>query len=153
MIDPPVMYNDPKGDCSWCIGALVGAATEVLTQVVTNAISGKELTDIDWVDVGVATVAGDVVNGKMVKAADGNIAKAQNALNDATGKGPGGVKRYKPGSANHQAAMSRVNQASQNLTNAKLDKQITESITDMSVDTTSAIGANSASEQVKKRVN
>lgn len=59
----PVNLTDPDGNCPWCIGALIGAAVEIGTQVAVNAATGKDLTDIDWGDVGVATAVGAATAG------------------------------------------------------------------------------------------
>ncbi len=65
----PIRYNDPNGDCPWCIGAVVGLATEYATQVVSNVvknggkIDAKAFTDIDVSDLVVATVAGAATGG------------------------------------------------------------------------------------------
>lgn len=37
----PVYYNDPDGNCPWCIGFIIGAAIEYVSQVVTNYGEGK----------------------------------------------------------------------------------------------------------------
>ena len=59
----PISYQDEDGDVPWLIVAVVGAVTEVGTQMVTNALTGQDVTDIDWGDVGVATLEGAVTGG------------------------------------------------------------------------------------------
>jgi hypothetical protein len=43
--DDPVLKNDPNGDCPWCVGAIIGAATDDAAQVAVNMAEGKELGD------------------------------------------------------------------------------------------------------------
>ena len=52
----PVTLNDPDGNCPWCIGALVGAATEYLVQVGTNLAKGQDLGDALWNNIDGADV-------------------------------------------------------------------------------------------------
>jgi hypothetical protein len=62
----PVRYNDPNGDIFGIdnlIGAAIGAAVEVGSQMIANAVSGKDVTDISWKQVGVAAVEGFVTDG------------------------------------------------------------------------------------------
>ena len=78
----PVNLTDPDGNCPWCIGGVIGAVTEIGTQMVSNYVSGKDVTDIDWADVGVATVAGIATGGlstyaNIVKVAKGSIKVAK----------------------------------------------------------------------------
>ena len=64
MDNNPILVNDPEGDFGF-IGALVGAvvnsAVETGSQMVSNAIQGKDVTDIDWADVGIAAAEGAVI--------------------------------------------------------------------------------------------
>ena len=63
-LNNPVRYNDPLGDCPpWICGALVSAGTELVTQVAVNAISGKNLLDLDYADIGTAAISGAVSGG------------------------------------------------------------------------------------------
>ena len=65
----PVRYNDPKGDCPWCWGAVVGFAVEYTSQVVGNIIqdngqiSIKAFTNVDATDLLVATGVGASTGG------------------------------------------------------------------------------------------
>ncbi|MCS6975307.1 MAG: hypothetical protein NZM13_12560 [Cyclobacteriaceae bacterium] len=63
----PVKYNDPYGDCPWCIGALVGAATDYVLQVATNLAQGKDLgsslTEVDVTSIVVSAGAGALSGG------------------------------------------------------------------------------------------
>lgn len=61
-----IRKNDPQGDFGlW--GAVIGGGLEFTNQVITNKMSGKTLTEsikqVDWYDVGIATVAGAVTGG------------------------------------------------------------------------------------------
>jgi hypothetical protein len=69
----PISFNDPEGDLFGIdnlIGAGVGFLVEVGTQVTVNALSGKDLSDIDWADVAVETAVGFATSGV------GNVMKA-----------------------------------------------------------------------------
>lgn len=52
----PVRYNDPDGDCPWC--AVIGAAVEGGVELAGQLASGKSLSEVDWVDVGVEAAKG-----------------------------------------------------------------------------------------------
>jgi hypothetical protein len=69
----PIIYSDPKGDCPFCIGFVVGALAEIVEQTVSNGIKnlvkGKgiegffdDLT-IDWADVAVSGMQGAISGG------------------------------------------------------------------------------------------
>ena len=62
----PIKYNDPDGECPWCVGALLGAAVELGTQAVTNYANDKDVTDIKWGKVLVAGVEGGLTAGASV---------------------------------------------------------------------------------------
>jgi RHS repeat-associated protein len=65
----PIRYNDPKGDCPWCWGAVVGFTVEYASQVVGNIIENggevslKAFTNIDVSDLAVATGVGAATGG------------------------------------------------------------------------------------------
>ena len=69
MNNNPIRYNDPNGDCPWCVGALVGLAVEYTSQVVGNVMeNGGEITldaftNVDAADLATATVAGAATGG------------------------------------------------------------------------------------------
>ena len=66
MGNDPIKHNDPEGDIFGIdnlIGAAIGAVVEIGSQVVSNAVSGKNLTDISWKQVGVSAVEGFVTDG------------------------------------------------------------------------------------------
>ena len=62
----PIIYTDPDGKLFGLdnvIGAGISAVTEIGTQMVENAITGKEVTNINWKNVAVETAAGFVTSG------------------------------------------------------------------------------------------
>lgn len=55
----PIQYNDPYGDCPWCIGALVGALVDVAIQTVEISLDdSKTIDDFSFASVGVSALAG-----------------------------------------------------------------------------------------------
>jgi RHS repeat-associated protein len=76
----PISLKDPDGNCPWCIGAVVGLITEVVTQVTVNVISGNDAFDLDYADIAASTVAGAVTagvsSGAKIAGAAARIAKA-----------------------------------------------------------------------------
>jgi RHS repeat-associated protein len=62
----PIKYNDPDGECPWCVGAILGAAVEIGSQAAANYVNGKDVTDISWGQVGVAAVEGALTSGASV---------------------------------------------------------------------------------------
>jgi RHS repeat-associated protein len=52
----PISLNDPDGNCPWCLGAVLGAATEYLVQAGTNLANGDSLGDALWNNVDGADV-------------------------------------------------------------------------------------------------
>ena len=65
----PISRNDPDGRI-WgnIIGAVVGGGVELAGQAIAQMASGKNLSDvdIDWVDVGAATLEGGLTSGGSV---------------------------------------------------------------------------------------
>jgi hypothetical protein len=86
----PVNLTDPDGNCPWCIGAIIGAAVELGTQIAVNAATGKDLTDIDWGDVAVSTAVGAATAGIGTLANLGRtsvkVAKVAKAVVNTTGE-------------------------------------------------------------------
>jgi RHS repeat-associated protein len=62
----PIKYNDPDGECPWCVGAILGAVVEIGSQAASNYVNGKDVTDISWGQVGVAAVEGALTSGASV---------------------------------------------------------------------------------------
>ncbi len=67
MENDPISETDPNGDCPWCIAALKGAVQEYATQVATNLIQGKGLSDaltqVDVMEIGKAAVIDGLTMG------------------------------------------------------------------------------------------
>jgi hypothetical protein len=64
----PIRLTDPDGRCvPWCTGAVIGAGTEFVTQVVSNVVSGQSIgeamSNVDYVDVAVAAGVGAATGG------------------------------------------------------------------------------------------
>lgn len=83
----PINIFDPDGNCPWCIGALVGAATEYAFQVAVNVIEDGEVsldafTDVDGGQIALSATAGAVgvgfASGFSKLAKVGKIAKVGN---------------------------------------------------------------------------
>lgn len=49
----PIQFNDPDGDCPWCVTALIGGLIEGGVELGGQLLSGKSLSEVDWADVGV----------------------------------------------------------------------------------------------------
>lgn len=49
----PIQFNDPDGDCPWCVTALIGGLIEGGIELGGQVLSGKSLSEVDWADVGV----------------------------------------------------------------------------------------------------
>jgi RHS repeat-associated protein len=63
----PIVKNDPDGKIwNFVIGAALGAVVEVGTQMISNHLEHKPLTDINWKAVGVSAVEGAVTSGTSV---------------------------------------------------------------------------------------
>lgn len=64
----PIQYNDPNGDCPWCLailgemvaGAAISGAIEAGIQLYDIATTDKKLSDFNWQQVGEAAVVGAV---------------------------------------------------------------------------------------------
>jgi RHS repeat-associated protein len=57
----PIRYNDPDGECPWCIvGAVVGGLVEGGVELGGQMLAGKTLSEVDWADVGVEAVKGAI---------------------------------------------------------------------------------------------
>ena len=55
----PIRYNDPYGDCPWCVGALIGALADVAVQTIEISLDDtKSAKDFSWSSVGVSAAAG-----------------------------------------------------------------------------------------------
>lgn len=78
----PVSYDDPDGRCPWCLGAIVGAATDYGLQVAGNLIEGKSLgkslTDVDGKSIAFSAVSGATGVGLVSK-----VGKVNNVINKA----------------------------------------------------------------------
>jgi RHS repeat-associated protein len=62
----PIKNTDPDGRIALIdnlIGGVVGGCVEIGTQMVANAISGEEVTNISWGKVGIAAAEGFVTSG------------------------------------------------------------------------------------------
>ena len=82
----PVYYTDPDGNCPWCLGALIGAASDYGLQVVGNLVEGKSLgdalTDVDGTSIATSAALGATGVGLLSKA--GKIFKTGKKVNKAT---------------------------------------------------------------------
>ena len=85
--DNPVRLADPDGNCPWCIGAIVGAATDYAMQVGTNLAQGKSigksLTDVDGASIAVSAAMGAVGGGLIGKV--GKLMKGASKMDDVAG--------------------------------------------------------------------
>ena len=62
----PIKFIDPDGNVVGVdnvIGGIVGGVTEIGTQMIANAITGNDITDIHWGHVGIAAGEGFVTSG------------------------------------------------------------------------------------------
>jgi hypothetical protein len=68
----PMRYDDPDGNCPWCIGAILGAVSDYGLQVAGNLASGKSLgkslTDVDGKSIATSAALGAVGGGLLSKA-------------------------------------------------------------------------------------
>ncbi len=56
----PIQFNDPDGDCPWCVTALIGGLIEGGLELGGQMLSGKSLSDVDWADVSVEFTKGAI---------------------------------------------------------------------------------------------
>ena len=81
----PIQYNDPYGDCPWCIGALIGAAADYGLQVAGNLAEGKglgdSLTDVDGKSIALSAAAGATGAGLLSKI--GKVVKTGKTIKNA----------------------------------------------------------------------
>jgi RHS repeat-associated protein len=82
----PIQYNDPYGDCPWCIGAIIGAAVDYGLQVAGNLAEGKDLgdalTDVDGKSIALSAAAGATGVGLLSKI--GKVVKTTKTVSKAT---------------------------------------------------------------------
>ncbi|RFS15553.1 DUF6443 domain-containing protein [Emticicia sp. C21] len=57
----PVLRNDPNGECPNCLTALGGFLLKGGIELGGQLLSGKNLNEVDWADVGVEAVKGAVI--------------------------------------------------------------------------------------------
>lgn len=104
----PIRYNDPKGDCPQCWGALIGAGVEIAGQLAVNyatelvkaggdnsKVDWQAVRNLDWADVGIAAVEGGLTAGigaskRFISAGD-KVTKAFQTLSVGTGAVATGV--------------------------------------------------------------
>jgi RHS repeat-associated protein len=87
----PNFYNDPDGDCPFCWGALAGGLIELGGQMAVGYLQTGSLKEaakqVDWFDVGVATVEGALTSGASAqKALTKKIVRVSAALVSETVK-------------------------------------------------------------------
>jgi RHS repeat-associated protein len=57
--DNPVSLKDPNGDCPWCIGAFIGAVTDIAIQGAEIYLDdSKSFDDFSFTSVGISAAAG-----------------------------------------------------------------------------------------------
>jgi RHS repeat-associated protein len=75
----PVSNTDPDGRCPWCVGALLGGGVELASQIAINMSSGQSfaeaMSNVDVLDVVVATGAGALTGGLSTVRSLGTVAK------------------------------------------------------------------------------
>ncbi len=125
MGNDPIHHNDPDGDIFGIdnlIGAVVGAAVEIGTQMVTNALTGQKVTDIKWGHVLVAAGEGLLTDGasNLGKAALRISAAVANSAIDHHKEGFGAVVK----GAVVNMAVDKVGGAAGNLTKHIGGKQL-----------------------------
>ena len=59
--EDPINATDPAGTCPWCVGALIGAAWDLGSQILNNKLNGcGAFDDINW-----GSVAGSAALGAL----------------------------------------------------------------------------------------
>lgn len=58
MLNNPILYADPQGDCPACVGAIIGAALDVVVQTAEIALTDKTLSEFSVKSVVVSGMAG-----------------------------------------------------------------------------------------------
>lgn len=130
----PSTFNDPDGKCPWCIGALVAAAVEYGTQVVTNLASGKSLgkslTEVSWGNVAVSATAGALSGGLSAFAPKGVAGKVvKEVVSTGIDAVESAVKQY-----NDNGKVSLVKVATDVLSN-KVAGKLTDNVKSNSIKT------------------
>lgn len=60
MDNNPIVYNDPDGDCPWCLFAIGKALYEGASELIAQKAAGKDWDEIDWADVGLSAAQGAI---------------------------------------------------------------------------------------------
>ena len=86
-----ILHTDPDGrvfGADNLVGAFIGAGLEIGTQMISNAVAGEKVTNIQWGKVGVAAVEGFVTDGasNVAKVGVKLVAAAANSYLDNKGK-------------------------------------------------------------------
>lgn len=92
----PVTFNDPDGNCPWCIGAVIGAALEYGTQVTLNVAKGGFTTeaftsDVDFGKVAISAATGALTGGLSAVKVIGTTAKVYKGVAMASTAGAGNI--------------------------------------------------------------
>jgi RHS repeat-associated protein len=74
VVGNPILMTDPDGR-NPIVGAILGAGVELVTQIVTNAGTGKPILEIDLYDVGVSAFSGAVTSGASLAGPGAKLAK------------------------------------------------------------------------------
>ncbi|MDP2187798.1 MAG: RHS repeat-associated core domain-containing protein, partial [Sphingobacteriaceae bacterium] len=81
-LNNPIGLIDPDGRFPW--GVVLGGAAEIAIQIASNAATGQKWNRIDWVDVGIAAVAGGATGGFSCVAKLGKLGKLISAASGVT---------------------------------------------------------------------
>lgn len=81
----PIRYNDPYGDCPWCVGALIGAAIDIGLQATEIYLDdNKTIDDFSFTSVAVSAAAGATGVGLATKVSQiSKVAKLGKAASTA----------------------------------------------------------------------